>query len=270
MSHLCTLMQILMNAIVGLIPCRQIINIQLWGRLSQITHVFHLILYLQMKMVILYGSPLFEGYEHVDGCFTCVGRAFGLWRLTQRLDDLLNYNVSYISGNEFTPCLPSIDNPVKQLMEYKLLDKPEDEMTEDELRDANRGMRITGNDLWITAVDVRKLIESQGDYHLLDTAYQHNLIMPKNLNDAPHHSAERHATNREQVLMAAFRFKDENEKLFESECRKDDGNYNFSAWARLVLERPFLFPDAEIKIKTEDSVSTIIGNAFKPPSQRRK
>ncbi|WP_261455499.1 hypothetical protein [Serratia ficaria] len=221
-------------------------------------------------MVILYGSPLFEGYEHVDGCFTCVGRAFGLWRLTQRLDDLLNYNVSYISGNEFTPCLPSIDNPVKQLMEYKLLDKPEDEMTEDELRDANRGMRITGNDLWITAVDVRKLIESQGDYHLLDTAYQHNLIMPKNLNDAPHHSAERHATNREQVLMAAFRFKDENEKLFESECRKDDGNYNFSAWARLVLERPFLFPDAEIKIKTEDSVSTIIGNAFKPPSQRRK
>lgn len=213
-------------------------------------------------------GPLFEYDEEHDHTLSCKGRAYGLWRILWGLEELHNYRVSYFSGSELAPCMPEIENPVHQLLSFTESSGNDEEDEEWEM--SNPGMRVTDRDLWVTAYDVRRLLECKSDYYTLESIYEVSYAAPSSKGKpAIHHSAERHATNRENVLMAAMRFRDENEDLFNNECLKDDGTYNFSAWARHVLNRPFLFPEGDIKIKTEDKVSTIISNAFKPPIQRR-
>ncbi|KAA1195067.1 hypothetical protein [Photorhabdus heterorhabditis] len=212
--------------------------------------------------------PYFYYNEDSNCCFSCIGKAFGLWRLTRGLDKLLNYGVNYISGYEFAPCMSDKLNLAKQLIIHKKYDKTEDEMTDEEYRNIHRSMSITANDLWITAYDVRRLLNSQGDYYLLDNFYETEILLTDTKTKKIHHSAERHATNREHVLMAAMRYREENIKSFDNNCRKSDGSINFSAWAREILQRPFLFLDNEIKIKTEDKVAAILSNAYKVPSER--
>ncbi|EMK7706654.1 hypothetical protein N4224_02070 [Yersinia enterocolitica] len=52
-----------------------------------------------------------------------------------------------------------------------------------------------------------------------------------------HPTTERHSKNKFEVVSAAFRFKEENEELFNEKCRHKNGEFNFSAWAREVKSR---------------------------------
>lgn len=211
-------------------------------------------------------SALFESQSGNGDAFSSQGRAFGLWSLWWGLDNIQNHGEHYLTGFELAPCHPKEDNPATQL----LGGEDENEYDEDyEGETKNKNIRLTVNDLWITSHDVRRLIDFDKDYYFLESvSYIHE--KNKEINEGKiHHSAERHAVNRENVLMAAIRFREENSEVFKESCLKSDGTLNYSAWARFVIERPFLFPNGEIKIKTEDKVATIISNAFKPPAQRR-
>lgn len=84
-----------------------------------------------------------------------------------------------------------------------------------------------------------------------------------------HPTQERHSKNRLDVVMAAINFKEKHQDTFNSECIKNDGTYNFTEWARQVLDRPTLFPNCEIKIKSIDTVQSYISAIFKAPDERR-
>lgn len=80
---------------------------------------------------------------------------------------------------------------------------------------------------------------------------------------------ERHSKNRLDVVMAAMSFKERFPNDFASICLKSDGSYNFTEWARQVLDRPHLFKDGVIKIKSVDTVQKFIADIYKSPDDRR-
>ncbi len=214
--------------------------------------------------------PEFNYYnERNDYCLTCLGRAYGLWILFRNIDALLNYKVVYLSGMELTPCLPDENNIANQLMLYQELDKNEDEMTDDEFMDSCRGFRVTDKDLWITSVDIIRLINCKGDYSLLDESNENNRAINNIATLDIHPTAKRHSVNREQILMAAMRFREQQNNVFNETCRKNDGSINYAAWARAIIERPAFFLNQEIPIKTETKIAEILINAHKSPEERK-
>lgn len=80
---------------------------------------------------------------------------------------------------------------------------------------------------------------------------------------------ERHSKNRLDVIMAAMSFKERFPNDFNSVCLKPDGSYNFTEWARQVLDRPHLFKDGVVKIKSVDTVQKFISDIYKSPDDRR-
>ncbi|MEQ1965349.1 hypothetical protein ABLB69_19875 [Xenorhabdus khoisanae] len=211
-------------------------------------------------------QPFYPLGEKDDMCVTCVGRTYGLWRLTRGIDQLLNYRVAYISGSGFSPCHPDENNLALQLMIYKKHEKDEDEMTDEEFWDAHRGSRITDKDLWLTSFDIRRLLDCEDDYYSLGELDKANENSHKNLIlNSPHPTAERHALNREQIFKAALRFREEQPNVFEQACRKTDNTINFSALARELMDRPNFFINHEIPIKTQESIAGILSKAYKSP-----
>ncbi|MBI6549412.1 hypothetical protein [Xenorhabdus lircayensis] len=226
--------------------------------------------------------PYFNGDESNNGVIenhSCaIGRAYGLWRINRSLEDIENNGIAYIDGTEFTPCSPTKYMPNMQfVMDENLSTKVyalEDNGDFDGIidRDNFEKIAITHADLWITDIDIKRIIEKEYDLNSLDIVQHYDVLIDKKDNDKikePHHTAERHAKNREQVLMAAMRFREDCPTVFDQECRKADGSINFAAWAREIISRPFLFPNHELTIKTEDKIATILSNAHKSPNDRK-
>ncbi|MGN5575906.1 hypothetical protein [Enterobacter sp. Lyrl_3] len=210
-----------------------------------------------------FAIPIF-GQDTEVGCFSSIGKAYGLWRLWGGLEEIQNFGEYAISGFELTPCHPENDNPVIQLLMTGEVTDEDDEDGDGE----PLNIKITANDLWVTAYDVRRLLDCNGDYHLLlENSVVENPSTLSNT-DAVHHSAERHARNREQILMVAMRFKEEQQNAFNESCRKTDGTINYSAWARELIARPDWFINGELPIKTETKIAAILNNAHKRPSER--
>lgn len=74
---------------------------------------------------------------------------------------------------------------------------------------------------------------------------------------------ERHARNELLILSAAIRFKETNSDVFNEECIKKDGSYNFSAWARAVADRVHLFPNGQCPVKSVETITSYISKHFK-------
>lgn len=103
-----------------------------------------------------------------------------------------------------------------------------------------------------------------------DGRLSHPSGFENNIKDTPHHTTERHAKNREQILMAAMRFKEEQKISFDECCRKKDGTINYAAFARELINRPDWFLGGEAPIKTETQITKILKDAHKRPSERSK
>lgn len=131
---------------------------------------------------------------------------------------------------------------------------------------------LTENDLWITAETVRRLVDFDGDYYNLEPGNS-GIAGDKDhkikRGEIVHHSSERHAGNREQILMAALRLREQQNSIFEEYCRKSSGEINYSAWARELINRPDFFINQTAPIKTESKIAEILSNAHKSPSERK-
>lgn len=212
--------------------------------------------------------PLFTD-TYADGtCFSNIGSATGLWRIWRGLDDLQNYGITYFDGTELEPCLPVKGCPAIQLLTY--VDSTGDDEADAEWEMNYPGMRVTTSDLWITAHDVRRLLDVKGDYYNLEN-YNDGIATEGKFESrhSVHHSAERHACNREKILMAALRLREQQSNVFEESCRKTSGEINFSAWARELMARPDWFAGGEPPIKAETKIAEILSNAHKSPSERK-
>ncbi|HGJ5857263.1 hypothetical protein [Arsenophonus nasoniae] len=205
--------------------------------------------------------PLFYEDKLVDGGYTlsCMGRSYGLWRLNRGIDQLLNYRVTSIDGSELSPCYPDKDNIVSQLFI-------------DEEDNHSKYYRLTNKDLWITAIDIRRMLDCKSDYYLLDSLNEIKVLSKtkEQLNHipSPHPTTERHAINREKIFMAAMRFREEQPTVFAESCRKADGSINYSAFARELIERPSFFPQSTLPMKTVEAIAKVISTAYKSPNQR--
>ncbi|CDG86854.1 hypothetical protein [Xenorhabdus bovienii] len=226
--------------------------------------------------------PYFNGDENnndtIKNNSCAIGRAYGLWRIHRSLEHIENKGIAYIDGTEFTPCSPTKDMSNMQFIidenlstkVYTLEDDSDYHGIID--RDTFENIAITHADLWIADIDIKRVIEKEYDFDALDIVHHYDVLINKKDKDKikePHHTAERHAINREQVLMAAMRFREECPNVFDEECRKADRSINFAAWAREIISRPFLFPNHELTIKTEDKIAAILSNAHKAPNDRK-
>ncbi|AHM71817.1 hypothetical protein [Yersinia hibernica] len=213
-------------------------------------------------------------FNEEEGNGFIVGYAFahGLWKVGVSVS---GFEVNSTINNMFpgfSPCLSGDDCPVVQILPAK----PFIENKETgRLRIDNLEFKASYDDLWITSYDIRRIIDSGYDFDSLSVL--NNKGLPEfdnmgNINNQvikSHPTAERHSKNRLDVVMAAINFKEKHQDAFKSECIKSDGSYNFTEWARQVLDRPALFPNCEIKIKSIDTVQGYISAIFKAPDERR-
>lgn len=213
-------------------------------------------------------KPLFKRVDRLDDLsISCEGRAYGLWRLRHEIDDLLNDKVVYLNSPTLIPTLPECDNLSSQLLFIHNQDCEPDEDSE-EYQDVFYN-RITDKDLWITAFDVRRLLDCNGDYHTLESLNTVNK-MP-NLESklqTIHPTKARHDHNRELILNAALRLLIEQPNLINDFCRKKDGSINYSAFARELKERTSFFPNGESPIKTEEAIARYLSNATKALTEK--
>lgn len=207
-----------------------------------------------------------------NGCFSSIGKAYGLWRIWSGLEELQNFGEYIVGGCELSPCHPTEGTLATQLL---LIADDYDEISDDDQEEVNDEVqfkkKITTCDLWITSYDIRRLLNCNHDYSALSSE-DDGIVNIKGVNNIEniHHSAERHARNREQVLMVAMRFKEEQKNVFNESCRKSDGTINYSAWARELIARPDWFAGGELPIKTETKIAGILTNAHRRPCERIK
>ncbi|MBO1629756.1 hypothetical protein GKR58_05750 [Yersinia pseudotuberculosis] len=201
------------------------------------------------------------------------GKAYGLWELRPTIvtrfvrdgvfltsvDDVNTENstneVCFVAGELFR-------HDIYNFFDYLSFEEP---------------IYINKNDLVITHADISSLMSTKWNEipsfinKLKDD--EGRLNQPSGLEysieNAPHPTQERHSRNRLDVVMAAINFKEKHQDTFKSECIKSDGSYNFTGWARQVLDRPYLFPNGEIKTKSIDTVQGYISAIFKAPNERR-
>lgn len=213
-------------------------------------------------------KPLFKPVEWSDDVsVSCEGRAYGLWRLKYEIDDLLCNKVAYLNSPIFIPTLPEGDNLASQLLFIHDQDcEPDDDNEEYEDVFYNR---ITDKDLWITAFDVRRLLDCNGDYHTLESLNTVKQVanMESKLQTI-HPTKARHDNNREQVLNAALRLLLEQPNIINDYCRKKDGSINYAAFARELKDRKTFFPNGESPIKTEERLSGILSEATKAAAEK--
>ena len=209
-------------------------------------------------------KPLFKPIDRSDDVsVSCEGRAYGLWRLKYEIDDLLCNKVAYLNSPVFIPTLPEGDNLASQLLFIHDQDcEPDDDNEEYEDVFYNR---ITDKDLWITAFDVRRLLDCNGDYHTLESLNTVKQVanMESKLQTI-HPVTNRHASNREEILIAAIRFKEEQPNAFAENCIKDDGSINYTGFARELLDRPSFFPSGGSPVRTTDAIVKALKKAFIP------
>ena len=212
--------------------------------------------------------PLFTESIHDDTCFSNIGVANGLWRVSWGLEDIQKNGVGYFDGTEFEPCLPAASCPVVQLIFCD--SEGTDDDSEPVEKETIGDMKVTYDDLWITAFDVKRIINCQSDYYNLEESIYGGEHKERIKSKSEiHHSAERHAGNREKILMAALRLREQQVNVFEESCRKPNGDINFSAWARELIARPDWFAGGEPPIKAETKIAEILSTAHKSPSERK-
>lgn len=216
-------------------------------------------------------NPTYKPYfkEINDHVFSCRGRAYGLWRLIRNIDELINYKVAYLDSLDFIPCLPPEGNKAIQLIGGlddgydEVSDIPNEDISESDYEEEDDSYRITDKDLWITAFDIRRLLNCNGDYYLIDSLENINQLSNSENKLKPVHPVmNRHASNREQILIAAIRFKDEQPNVFRENCLKTDNSINYTEFARQLLARPTFFPSGDSPVKTPEAIMKVLKKAF--------
>ncbi|HHQ6617994.1 TPA: hypothetical protein ACSTL0_004455 [Serratia fonticola] len=198
-----------------------------------------------------------EGFL-VGYCF-----AHGLWRVNPEQFESRTVVNKFFPG--FYPCLSGSESPVIQIVPAK----PFIEYKNGGRFDFDRMEVMVGlDDLWITYYDIKRIMESSLDFDALSMLNEVerpelNGDVTTNTNIRSEKASERHARNELAIISAAFRFKDECADTFKEDCFKKDGSYNFSAWARHVIDKVTLFKNNECPVKSVDTVASYISKVFK-------
>lgn len=212
------------------------------------------------------------------------GRAYGLWILPTRIINTILIDGTASAGgvalgfnksDENTPSGWLFPLTIAEINEGECengVDSVEGDEADEGYEEIYEKLHLTENDLWITAETVRRLVDFNGDYYNLEPGAS-GIAGVKNheikRGEIVHHSSERHAGNREQILMAALRLREQQSRVFEEYCRKPNGEINYSAWARELINRPDFFINQTAPIKTEAKIAEILSNAHKSPSERK-
>ena len=209
------------------------------------------------------------------------GRAYGLWTLPTRIiNSILSDGRASAGGvalgfnkiDENTPAGWLFPLTKAEISEDECEESADNVENDEDYEELYEKIELTENDLWITADTVRRLIDFNGGYHNLeqrDIGIAGDKSHEIKCGEIVHHSAERHAGNREQILMAALRLREQQNSVFEEYCRKPNGEINYSALARELINRPDFFINQTSPIKTEAKIAEILSNAHKSPSERK-
>ncbi|ORM60111.1 hypothetical protein PRCB_11710 [Pantoea rodasii] len=200
-----------------------------------------------------------EGSNHVTG----VGFASGLWRIMPEQFEGTNYVERFFPS--FSPCLTGGESPVAQLMPAQPF---EDFKNGKKFDFQDHIFTASHDDLWVTSYDLKRIHRAELDFDALpDLGSVERLDIEKTnkpeINIRSEKALERHARNELIVISAAFKYREENSEEFNSECIKKDSSYNYSAWARNVMDRVALFPNQECPVRSADKVAHYISKVFK-------
>ncbi|MFN3071924.1 hypothetical protein ACKWMY_27980 [Serratia sp. J2] len=211
---------------------------------------------------LLSGADVFnekEGNGFLVGyCF-----AHGLWRINPEQFESMSVIDKFFPG--FYPCLSGRKSPVIQVLPAKpFIDHQDGGRFNFDSFEFSIGV----DDLWITHYDIKRIMESDLDFDSLSMLTEVerpdlNGDISNNTNIRSEKALERHARNELAIISAAFRFKDECIDTFKEDCFKKDGSYNFSAWARHVIDKVTLFQNKECPVKSVDTVASYISKVFK-------
>lgn len=200
-----------------------------------------------------------DGGSHVTG----IGFASGLWRvMPEQFEDSGNVERFFPA---FSPCLSGGESLVAQVMPAKPFEEFKKGKRFD-FQDHIFGASI--EDLWVTGYDLKRIHGAELDFDALpDLGSVERLDIEKaskpEINLRSEKALERHARNELIVISAAFKYREENEEEFRLQCIKKDNSYNYSAWARNVIDKVTLFPNRECPVKNAEKAAQYISKVFK-------
>ncbi|PPE60085.1 hypothetical protein F157LOC_02324 [Pectobacterium brasiliense] len=214
---------------------------------------------------LLSGADIFFEKEGED---FLVGYAFalGLWRVMPDQFEAASIVKKFFPG--FYPCLTGGESPVIQILPAQpFIDHANGKRFNFDPHEFDAGY----DDLWVTNYDLKRIMESDLDFDSLPMLNEIELPdlsadKPKNINIRSEKALERHARNELLIIRAAFKFKETSIDIFNEDCLKKDGSYNFSAWARHIIDRVSLFPNNECPVRSVDTVASYISKVFKSDS----
>lgn len=211
---------------------------------------------------LLSGADIFCEKEG-KGFLVGYGFALGLWRIMPDQFETASVVKKFFPG--FYPCLTGEESPVIQILPAQpFIDQANGKRFNFDSHEFDAGY----DDLWVTNYDIKRIMDSGLDFNtlpMLNEIERPDLSAdkPQDTNIRSEKARERHARNELLIVRAAFKFKETSSNIFNEDCIKKDGNYNFSAWARHVIDRVSLFPNNECPVKSVDTVASYISKVFK-------
>ncbi|HFU0690343.1 TPA: hypothetical protein ACGRG7_001939 [Morganella morganii] len=138
------------------------------------------------------------------------------------------------------------------------------------IMDSDEYLDVNIDDLYLMKHDF-VLIKNNNDKELPNMNNDLDIFEQKESDSANKSRSEaakdRFATMKLSVIKAAILFQNEDVELFNEKCKKKDGNYNYSAWAREIKMRESrLFEKCKAPVK-EDKMAEYISSFFKPLSK---
>ncbi|HBY9728520.1 Uncharacterised protein [Klebsiella variicola] len=211
---------------------------------------------------LLSGADIFTEQE---GKGFLVGYAFalGLWRIMPDQFEVDSKVKRFFPG--FYPCLTGGESPVVQILPAQpFIDNANGKRFSFDPHEFDASYE----DLWVTNYDIKRIMESGLDFDTLPMLNEIerpdlNSDKPQDINARSEKAHERHARNELSIVRAAFRFKETSIDIFNEDCLKKGGGYNFSAWARHVIDQVSLFPNNECPVRSVDTVASYISKVFK-------
>ncbi|CAI2791788.1 Uncharacterised protein [Serratia grimesii] len=200
-------------------------------------------------------NPLFYPLQYVDGSSSIEesqshqGRAYGLWKpQLPVINSVLNYGKSSLlwgslglyNTDEKTPNLCLIPLAINN----DDICAGEDDYVHDEEQFPD--IEITVNDLWITADQVRVLLNHNGDYNDISSFIHQNKPLNSDLSHGLKkvgHIAEYHAANREMLLRSAICLLSK----YPDECRGERKEISPEKWRDCIINHLDEIPPLSIK-----------------------
>ncbi|WP_437215015.1 hypothetical protein [Pectobacterium sp. LFLA-215] len=176
------------------------------------------------------------------------GRAFGLWIPQETIiNSVLNYGYATM-GNESIGLYRTDDNTPDCCL-IPLTDDESNDMDDEEGQ--LRTFKITTDDLWITADQVRKLVEHDCDYNDLPCLWDRDKeYITDFMKKESHfnHMAEHHAKNRERLFKSAIYLLSK----YPDKCRGERKEISPEKWKDCILDHKGEIPP--LTINNEDVI----------------